>query len=267
MFNHIKIGLALGGGGVKGLAHIGVLKVLEEKKINVDYIAGTSIGALIGALYCARGNAREIEKLILDSINWKMVTQVFDPNLKSGILQGDKVKHIISNWLKGARFNNLKIPLTVIATDLKKGKEVRITNGDLVKAVRASISVPFVFAPLSHRGMFLSDGGLTNPVPDDAVKRMGADLVVAVNLETGYIGGELKQKGFIISQTAIRSLNIMKQHLAKYCLESADIVIEPKVKEAGLVGWSKFFDKKKAIAIIKAGEKAAEKSLKNSIND
>jgi NTE family protein len=268
MLDHKKIGLALGGGGVKGLAHIGVLKVLERNNIKIDYISGTSIGALVGALYASRGNAAEVEEIVLNSLsglNWKTIPQVFDPYWKYGILRGDKITRIISGWMKGYDFKNLKIPLTIIATDMKNGREVDIVDGDIVKAIRASISVPFVFAPIKYRNMLLCDGGITNPIPDDAVRRMGADFVVAVNLETGYLGEEIGTRGLTIPRTAIRALNIMRQHLAKYCLESTDLIIEPKVREAGLIGWRKFFDRKQAKQIIKQGERATEKELKQLV--
>ncbi len=254
-----KIGLALGSGGAKGLAHIGVLKALEKEGIDIDHIAGTSIGSIIGTYYAAHPSLVKLEEFVF-SLNRRMGFKLFDPVLRGGIIKGNKVEMFISQMLDGASFESLRIPLSVIATDMKSAEEVVIRSGDLVKAIRASISVPPVFAPVKYNNKLLADGGLSDPVPVDAVRKMGADIVIAVNVESGYFYEPVKN---IPALTGIpmHSVNILRHNITFHSLKTADVVISPTAPNTGLVGWKYFFDKKKAESIIKAGEKAAEKAM------
>jgi NTE family protein len=260
--NNKKIGLALGGGGAKGLAHIGILKVFQQEGIKPDYIAGTSIGSLVGAYYASHSDITGLEKIILEKSNWKTGLFIFDPALRKGILKGAKIQNFIADWIGVKTFEELSIPFTVVTTDLKSGDEVDLSSGDVVLAVRASISVPLVFQPVGYQGMLLTDGGLSNPVPDGVVARMGADKIVAVNLDTGYFGnGKIEEKEMKIKDISLRSLNILRYHLAKQCIKSADIVIEPAINEQGLIGWNNFFNVDKAKKIIKQGEERGREKL------
>jgi NTE family protein len=252
-----KIGLALGSGGVKGLAHIGVIKALEENNIPIDYIAGASIGALIGAYYAAFKNVEKMEKIALSS-NWRTTFYLLDPAWRGGLIKGTKIEKLIKSWLNHKKFTNLKVPLSVIATDLYTGNEINITRGDLIKAVRASLSVPPIFQPLAQNGMLLADGGLSNPLPDNIVKNMGADIVITVNLDSGKFTAHniAKFKNNTITKISIRALNILRHHLAESGMKSTDVAIEPDVIEIGLVGWNKFFDNRQVGQLIRAGEDA-----------
>jgi len=260
----IKVGLVLGSGGVKGLAHIGVIKVLAKHKIPIDCLAGSSIGALIGAGYAAYLDIKKIEDIVL-AHNWKTAFDLFDPTLRGGLIAGRKVGRLINSWLGDLAFKDLKIPLTVVTTDLISGREVDIKQGQLVKAVSASLAVPPVFKPVEFNNLLLSDGGLCNPLPIDVVKKMGADFVIAVNLD----GRRFNQNGdaaksrkhYSLPRISIRALNIIRYHLVKKSLALSDIVIEPSVPEIGLVGWNKFFDNRQVTQLIKAGETAAEAAL------
>lgn len=254
-----KIGLALGSGGAKGLAHIGVLKALEKAGIQIDYIAGTSIGSIIGAYYAAHPSLEKLEEFVF-SLNRRMGFKLFDPVMRGGIIKGNKVEMFISDMLDGATFDSLRIPLSVIATDMRSAEEVVIRSGDLVKAIRASISVPPVFAPVKYHNKLLADGGLSDPVPVDAVRKMGADIVIAVNVETGYFYEPVKD---IPALTGIpmHTVNILRHNITFHSLKTADVVISPDTPNTGLVGWKYFFDNKKAESIIKAGEKATEKII------
>ncbi|MFA6321954.1 MAG: patatin-like phospholipase family protein [Candidatus Buchananbacteria bacterium] len=257
-----KIGLALGSGGVKGLSHIGVIKVLEKNNIPIDFIAGVSIGALIGAYYAAYKDVIRMEKTALAS-NWKTAFYLLDPAWRGALIKGTKVESLIQDWLEDKKFSSLKIPLTVIATDLNSGQEVDISDGDLFKAIRASLSVPVVFRPIEINGMLLSDGGLSNPLPDDTVRKMGADKVITVSLDSGKFdqNDSTLLKNPSITKISIRALNILRYHLAQKSLNSSDVLIEPKVTEIGLVGWNKFFDNHQVSQLIKAGEDAAIAAL------
>jgi NTE family protein len=177
-----KIGLALGSGSAKGLAHIGVLKVLDEQKIPVDFIAGTSIGALIGVVYASGVSTREMEEIAFN-IDKKQITSFFTPTIPySGLVEGKRITEFIKSIIGNPNIEDLKIPFAAIATNVLNGRKVMITKGSAVEAVRASISIPGIFTPCKHNGDFLVDGGLVDPVPVNCVRDMGADYIIGVNV-------------------------------------------------------------------------------------
>lgn len=179
-----KIGLALGSGAAKGLAHVGIIKALEEEGIKIDMIAGSSIGAIIGACYAMKGSTKDIEALIL-KIDWKKLAQLLDPNIAlffKGVFFGKKVKDFLKTIIGDVEFKDLKIPLAVVATDAESGEEVVIREGSVIDAVRASISIPGIFTPVKIKNRFLMDGGVINPVPVSVAKQMGADFIIACNV-------------------------------------------------------------------------------------
>ena len=179
-----KIGLALGSGAAKGLAHIGVIKELENRGISIDVISGSSIGALIGACYAIKGSIKEIEALIL-GINWKRLAQLLDPNIvlfSKGAIYGKKIKELLRTIIGGVEFKDLKIPLSVVTTDAETGEEVILDKGSVLNAVRASISIPGIFTPVKLENRYLMDGGIINPVPVSVIKRMGSDFSIACNV-------------------------------------------------------------------------------------
>ncbi len=176
-----KVGLALGGGSFRGFAHVGVLKALEKHNISVDYIAGTSAGSIVGALYASGLSVKKIEHLI-HTTPWKYLLDFVLPS--KGFLEGKRIEQYIQDLIHATTFEDLRIPLRVVAADLKSGKEVVFHKGDVASAVRASMSIPVVFNPLERHGSILVDGGVINPVPVSVVKDMGADYVIAVDLST-----------------------------------------------------------------------------------
>ncbi len=177
-----RIGLVLGAGAARGLAHIGVLKVLDEEKIHVDFIAGTSIGALIGAIYASGVSAKEMEEITLNVDKTKTIT-LFAPTISySGLVDGNKIMKFIESIIGRQNIGDLNIPFAAIATDVMTGEETIITEGSLLHALRASISIPGIFTPAKYNGKFLVDGGLVNPVPVSAIVDMDADVVIAVNV-------------------------------------------------------------------------------------
>ncbi len=248
-----KIGLALGSGGARGLSHIGVIKVLEKHNIPIDFIAGSSIGALIGGFYAATKNIQKIEETA-SQINWKQLLSLTDPSFHQGILKGERIKKFIKENI-GDNFSDLKIPFAAVTTDLKNGKTVILKKGNLVSAIRASIAVPLVFQPIKLENKILSDGGLSMPVPVKAVKEMGATIVIAVNLDGSYFDKETKTK-LSFYEIANTSLNILRYHLAFYNAKEADFVITPKV---GGITWFDFVKRKEKT--ISLGEKATEEKI------
>jgi NTE family protein len=177
-----KIGLALGGGAARGLAHIGVLEVLQKEGIPIDMVAGTSAGAIVGALYAQGKDSNEIKSLALEFGNRKLAHFV-DPYLpKSGFIRGRKIQDLLVSYIGDIRFSDMKIPFACVATDVETGEEVVLDQGSVPEAVRASISIPGVFAVARWKGRYLVDGGVVNPVPVNILKGMGANFVIAVNV-------------------------------------------------------------------------------------
>ncbi|QOX80386.1 patatin-like phospholipase family protein [Trichlorobacter lovleyi] len=184
-----KIGLALGSGSARGLAHLGVIRALEATGIKTDFIAGTSIGALIGAVY-ASGKLDLLESTF-QRFDWKRTASVFDIVFpKSGLIDGAKVSELVRAHIDSEVIESLAIPFCAVATDIQTGEEVVIGQGDVIEAVRASISVPGIFTPTRSNGRLVVDGGLVNPVPVSVVRAMGADIVIAVDLNHQIVTGK-----------------------------------------------------------------------------
>ena len=176
-----KIGLALGSGSARGWAHIGVIRALKEAGIQPDYVAGTSIGALVGAVY-ASGDIDSLEEVVL-KFDWKRIAHFFDVVFpKSGLIDGNKVADFVRAHVKEINIEDLPLPFSAVSTNLTTGREVILSKGDIIEAVRASISVPGIFTPVKKDGIILVDGGLVNPVPVSVVRKMGADFVIAIDL-------------------------------------------------------------------------------------
>ncbi len=181
------IGLALGSGAARGMAHLGVLKVLEEAGLAPDIVAGTSIGALVGGMYAA-GKLDELTDVAL-SLDWKQVArylvEVSFP--RSGLIEGNKVTALLSEIAGDIDLAELPLPFRAVATDIMSGEEVVVGDGPLVAAIRASIAVPGIFTPARRGDDLLVDGGLTNPVPVDVCRALGAERVIAVDLNYGRV--------------------------------------------------------------------------------
>lgn len=184
-----SIGVALGSGSARGLAHIGVLRALQELGIEIGMVAGTSIGALIGAVYAA-GELEALEASFL-SFDWKRTASFFDVVLpKSGLIDGGKVSALVREHIPSALIEMLPKRFAAVATDIANGEEVIIDHGDVIDAVRASISVPGVFTPVRSADRILVDGGMTDPVPVSVARRLGAKVVIAVDLNHGIVAGK-----------------------------------------------------------------------------
>lgn len=176
-----SVGLVLGSGGARGWAHIGVIRALEEANIRISHITGASIGALVGAVYTA-GELDDLEEFIR-SLDWKGVLSFFDVVFpSSGLLDGNKVYELLSEHLQSMKIEDVDLKFCCVATDLMNGQEVLLQSGPMVDAVRASISIPGIFTPFERDGRFLGDGGIINPLPVDIMQKMGAEVIIAVNL-------------------------------------------------------------------------------------
>lgn len=185
-----RIGLALGSGSARGLAHVGVLRALKEAHIEVDLVAGTSMGAVIGAIF-ASGKLDGLTAK-LQNLDWQSIVALLDPVFpRSGLIDGQKIAEFVRAHVPSARIEDLLLPFAAVATDITNGEQVVATTGDLTEAVRASIAVPGIVTPVRSNGRILVDGGLVNPVPVSVARAMGADLVIAVDLNHDIVAGRL----------------------------------------------------------------------------
>ena len=248
-----KVGLALGSGAARGLAHIGVLKVLEQEGIPIDMIAGTSLGALVGAFYAHGQGVERMEKLVID-LGAKRLNFLFEPALpKTGLIRGRKIDGALKGVIGGARFQDLKIPFACVATDINNGDEIVIEEGTVWEAIRARSTVPVVLALVKREGRYLVDGTLVNPVPVSVVKAMGADFIIAVNvIPRRETPGKTEPNLFTV---VMQTLYISSYQFIQASLEGADIVIEPKVDE---IGYADFHHARECIL---QGELAAKKVI------
>jgi len=182
-----KIGLALGSGSARACAHIGVIRALSEAGVHIDCVAGTSMGSLIGAVFAA-GEVAAFEQIARE-IDWKQLVSFIDLVFPaSGLIDGRKVAAFVRGQVRERRVEDLPVPFCAVATDLSTGREVVLREGDLIDAIRASISIPGIFTPIRVQGRVLVDGGLVNPVPVSVAREMGADFVIAVDVNHDLVG-------------------------------------------------------------------------------
>jgi NTE family protein len=243
------IGVALGGGFARGIAHIGVLKVLEEEGIPVRAVTGTSVGALIGACYCSGLSLAEMQE-VAHSV--RFTTFARWTLSRFGFASNDRMVSFLTRTLKCKTFEELRIPLGVTATDFNTGEGVVFHSGSVVDPVRASCAYPGMFLPVEIRGRYLIDGMLSYPVPTRPLVEMGADRVLAVHLKgTWAAGGPPRHLFDVIGQ----SFAIAQDAMSSQWRGAADVVIEPDV--AGFA----YDDFKRADDLIRAGEVAMRKAL------
>ncbi|MCW8906246.1 MAG: patatin-like phospholipase RssA [Sedimenticola sp.] len=197
----LRIGLALGSGSARGWAHIGVIKALEEQGIKPDIVAGCSVGALVGAAYCG-GNLDGLEQWVRDLSFWDVV-KLLDVRMAGGLIEGGSLMGSFEDKIRDANIEDLPLPFAAVASDLGSGREIWLQKGALMAAVRASIALPGLFSPVELEGRWLVDGGLTNPVPVSLCRAMGADVIIAVNLNSDIVGRHLRSRNG--TRSAIRS--------------------------------------------------------------
>jgi len=247
-----KIGLALGAGGAKGLAHIGVLQVLKQENIQVDMVAGSSMGAIVGAAYAAGVDVDLLVKLVCH-LNQSLFVDINVP--KMGLLKGKRAEGLIELLTHGKSFSELSIPLAVVATDIEKGERVVFTEGDLVQAVRASMSIPGVFNPVRYQGRLLVDGAVTERLPVYALKEMGADFIIGVDVKymSWENGGNVEIKN--IYDVIMQSIEILENKVFASCLDFVDVLITPDTKKIATTDFTKVEE------CIQLGRAAAREKL------
>ncbi len=204
-----RIGLVLGSGSARGWAHIGVIRALEEHGICPDVVCGSSIGALVGASYVS-GQLDELEAWVHTLTFWDVV-KLLDIRLSGGLIEGANLMASMSKQFEGRTIESLPRPFTAVATDLDSGREVWLQKGDLPSAVRASIALPGLFSPAHLDGQWLVDGGITNPVPVSAARAMGAELIIAVNLNDDLLGRHLHPPAKQAAETASQERDLFSQ--------------------------------------------------------
>jgi NTE family protein len=247
----IRVGLALGGGAARGFAHIGVIKALEARNIQVDLVAGTSAGSVVGALYASGMNGFALNKLAL-TMDEASISDWAMPFRTRGFLQGIALQNYLNTTLNNRPIEKMVKPLGVVATDLKTGQPILFQRGNTGIAVRASCSVPSIFEPVKIGGHEYVDGGLVSPVPASFARKMGADFVIAVDISQRPESGLTASSFDVLMQT----FTIMGQTIKAYELDKyADIVIRPNL--AAMSG-SDFSQRNAAIL---AGEEAVAKMM------
>jgi NTE family protein len=254
----IKVGLALGSGGSRGFAHIGVIETLKKEGIKIDFISGSSVGALIAAYYATHENLDGFaEKLI--ELSKKGFFQFVDPHLKGGLLDQVKINTALQPFFGNKKFSDTKIPLKIAATNLNNGQPKIFDKGLLSAAVRASCAVPFIFEPLFGKNERLVDGGLSDPVPVQTLRKAGADVVIAVNL---YHKNEFIDKKFNLATAVFRSTRVLLYHLSQEKIKAADLSVNPDIsKQVIRAGMRYLFSKEDSLEAIKIGEETAYQNM------
>ena len=242
-----RVGLALAGGFARGIAHIGVLRVLREADIPIDCVAGTSVGALIGAGYCAGASLEEMQEIgalttFADFGRWT-------PSWL-GLATNQRMEKYLARFSPAKTFEELKTPFSVATTDINAGVSVYYSHGPLAPVIRASCAYPGLFVPIQYDGRTLVDGFLTAPVPIEGALLLGADLVIAVYLEAGNV-----EQPRTFTDVLSRAFNILQRHSDLAWRTQADIIIEPDVKQ---FVWDDFT---KTPEMVAAGEAAALAAL------
>lgn len=243
-----KVGLALGSGGARGLAHIGVIKVLKENHIPIDYIAGSSMGSLIGAVVANNNDIYMVEKL---AINLKRKHWLDLTVPKLGFVTGDKIKDLIRILTHGKNIEELAIPLGIVATDVENGEKVVFREGPVAEAVRASISIPGIFVPERINDRLLVDGGVIERVPVNTIKEMGADIVIAVDVGLQ----DAKMNVTSIIDVISQSIDIMEREIYRQKILAADYVIRPNVGHISSISFTNVEE------IINEGYRMATESI------
>ena len=265
-----KIGFVLGAGSARGWAHIGVLRALTEEGIKPDFIAGCSVGALVGAAFAA-GRLDQLEAWAL-ALDWKRMLRLADFGLRGGLIRGRRVREVFREQFVERSFSELPVQFAAVATDLHSGQEVWLREGKVSDAISASIAVPGLFQPVLYEDRFLVDGSVVNPIPVSLCRAMGADIAVAVDLGTDLVGRYVRDddraptqtapQGFMsrllrrygkasdpeaepqptapsLMETLMGSINIMQLRIARSRLagEPPDVLITPRLGHLGLLDY------------------------------
>ena len=250
------IGLALSGGSALGFAHIGVIEELEKNGIKAKVVTGTSMGAIIGGAYANGLSTDEMKMYARKITKSKFVDANFFKN--GGMFKGKYIDKLFKDAFGEANIEDLKIKFACVACDINEGKEVVFDKGLVRTAVRASMNIPGLFAPIKHDGMALIDGGMTNNLPDNIAKKLGADIIIAVNvLENAYP----HFKGKKISNAVIASLQLSNIHMMRNRKNYSNIELKPTINYKETVIDMLSYEKNKVEKIIEAGRAEAREMM------
>jgi NTE family protein len=252
-----KLGLALGGGAARGFAHIGVIQVLEENGIKPDMVVGTSAGSVVAAFYATGKTGAQLQWLA-DSMDESQLTDWTVPFMSRGMLRGEALGRYINTQLNGAKIEDLKMPLGIVATDLQTGDGILFRRGDIATAVRASSAVPSVFEPVRIGNKDYVDGGLVSPVPVLYARQMGADIVIAVDISSRPEDAKTTDMLKVLLQT----FSIMGKSISQLEMAQAEVVVRPAMSD---VGSTEFAARKKSIEAGRAAMKLALPALKAAL--
>jgi len=246
-----KIGIALGGGGARGFAEIGVLRVLEQEKIPIDVVVGTSVGSLIGAIYADSGRVLDAEFTAISVKDEDIFDYRAFSFFSGGFVKGEKLELFINTHLRSKNIENMAVTFGAVAADLRTGQSVIFDRGPVARAVHASCAIPGVFIPVEIGGKIFVDGGVTDPIPVDFAVKKGAEVVIAVAIPP--VIPPVAPKNPI--EVAFHAITIMSYEIGVLGVKNADVVIRPDI---GNVAYDDFTQKKR---LIDAGEKAARAAM------
>ncbi len=246
-----KLGIALGGGGARGFSEVGVLRVLEQEKIPVSFVAGTSVGSLVGAMYADTGRVLDAEFHAVAATDEDLFDYAALSILSGGFVKGEKLETFLVKRLKHRNIEDFAIPYAAVATNLRTGKTVLFDRGSAARAVHASAAIPGVFVPVEIAGETYVDGGVTNPIPVDVVRARGCDVVIAVAIPAAVPRTTPRTP----IEVAFHAVTVMSAEIGRLRAREADVVITPDV---GDVAYDDFTQKKR---LIEAGEAAARQAL------
>lgn len=246
--NKAKLGLALGSGGARGLAHLGVLEVFQEAEIKIDYLSGSSMGSLIGGLYACGVPLRYIRALA-EELDWEHLSDFTFP--RQGLLKGDKLLSFLKIMTKKKKIEDLKIPFAAVACNIENGEHVILKEGSTAEAIRASTAIPGVFVPFEAQNQKLIDGGIIDPLPVSSCYNLGADIVIAVDVGIKKLDNPANN----IFDVLLNTFDIMQLKYTQSSDWQVELTIEPELDNISA------FELDKAAACIEAGRKAAADSL------
>ena len=228
-----RVALVLGGGAARGFAHVGVIRALEQEKIPIDLIVGTSVGSLIGAIYAHDANSFELEWTAFSLEKGDLFDYTF-LSASMGPVKGDKLEEFMRTKVAAANIEDLRIPFVAVATDLNRGTRVILDHGSLARAVRASCAIPGIFQPVTHQGRLLVDGGVIDNIPIEVARLRGADLVIAVDISENITNYNITNLVDVTMQ-AVRIMFKVNVGLRKH---TADVLIAPDVSGVGMTDFT-----------------------------
>jgi NTE family protein len=255
-----RIALVLGGGAARGFAHIGVIRVLEQERIPVDLVVGTSVGSLIGALYASEKSSFDLEWTAFqlqqdDLFDFRLLNTVTG----MGYARGDRLEAFVREKVKHDAIEKLKVPFAAVATDLNWGQRVVMDRGSVARAVRASSAIPGIFEPVSHMGKLLVDGGVIDNIPIDVAREKGAEVVIAVDISEDV--GNTKITNLL--DVILQSTNIMFAENVAHRKQGADVLVQPDVRGIGMLD---FTQKKRAMQSGMDATRAAMPRIRAAID-